>query len=359
MLAVPSTCVATQTPPVTETPPVRSELVPPTPSPVHAWEMQRQRMPIRIAALSFDAAKTDTSTWPTLFEHTSTDAVADNVPFPAMRATTDGKLERQQEESDDGSSDDESPSCPVVPPQDVPRPPPGALHPSVGSERHAMGACRRCCFFPRGRCLNGYDCEFCHYEHDKRKRKNKTKKRAEASMMRMAPRAAVHFPPPAYGPTAAQRSWMFQAPHAPPQLMHGFGCGSMAHHMQPMLTPPAAALMGHRHVDASMAYPMMMQMQPQPPCIQQFVVAAEPVLPPATPTAHSQQFGRHVIQLPPAVSEQAGVPQAMVDSELSPPPPPTCSPNLPHICASSQMQFALPPPPPSASPRLTTRDAAM
>jgi len=117
---------------------------------------------------------------------------------------------------------------------------------------------------------------------------------------------------------------------------------------------------------------MMMQMQPQPPCVQQFVVcgsAPEPVLPAATMAVHTnQQFGRHVIHLPPAVSEQAcadgsypqpAAPAHDVDFELSPPPPPTCSPNLPHICASSQMQFALPPPPPSASPRLMSRDAAL
>lgn len=60
-------------------------------------------------------------------------------------------------------------------------PPPGALHPSIGSASHAIGACKRCCFFPRGRCMNGYDCEFCHYEHEKRKRKNKKKGKQVAS----------------------------------------------------------------------------------------------------------------------------------------------------------------------------------
>lgn len=241
-----------------------------------------------------------------------------------------------------------------------------------------MGACRRCCFFPRGRCLNGYDCEFCHYEHDKRKRKNKTKKRAEAYVMRLAPRYTAHMPSTAYGPPACQRSWMFQAP-PPAQPMHGFGYAPpmahpMAHLVGPMPPSPAAALVGHRPADASMAYnsAMMMQMQPQPPCVHQFVVcgsAPEPMLPASSMAAHNnQQFGRHVIHLPPAVSEQAcadgsypqpTAPAHNVDFELSPPPPPTCSPNLPHICASSQMQFALPPPPPSASPRLASRDAAL
>jgi len=47
--------------------------------------------------------------------------------------------------------------------------------PSVGSALHAEGLCKRCCFFPKGRCLNGKDCEFCHFEHEKRKRKKKKK----------------------------------------------------------------------------------------------------------------------------------------------------------------------------------------
>merc|ERR1719379_3109449 len=45
----------------------------------------------------------------------------------------------------------------------------------MGSAQHAEGACKRCCFFPKGRCQNGYNCEFCHFEHEKRKRKKKKK----------------------------------------------------------------------------------------------------------------------------------------------------------------------------------------
>jgi hypothetical protein len=48
--------------------------------------------------------------------------------------------------------------------------------PSVGSELHSKGDCKRCCFYPRGRCANGFSCDFCHYDHEKRQRKNKKKK---------------------------------------------------------------------------------------------------------------------------------------------------------------------------------------
>jgi hypothetical protein len=45
--------------------------------------------------------------------------------------------------------------------------------PSLGSLGHFAGQCSRCCFHPKGRCQNGYDCRFCHYDHDKRRRKKK------------------------------------------------------------------------------------------------------------------------------------------------------------------------------------------
>jgi len=49
--------------------------------------------------------------------------------------------------------------------------------PSVGSGGHRKGDCKRCCFHPKGRCQNGHDCRFCHYDHDKRKRLKKKSKR--------------------------------------------------------------------------------------------------------------------------------------------------------------------------------------
>jgi hypothetical protein len=91
----------------------------------------------------------------------------------------------------DDDEDDDS-DADIVPPhlrnrEDAPQPPPGALHPSLGSEVHSSGTCKRCCFFPRGRCTNGYNCEFCHYEHEKRKRKSKKKKKKEGSSVSFMP----------------------------------------------------------------------------------------------------------------------------------------------------------------------------
>jgi hypothetical protein len=42
--------------------------------------------------------------------------------------------------------------------------------PSVGSAGHFEGTCKRCAFFPKGRCLNGADCTHCHFDHVPRRR---------------------------------------------------------------------------------------------------------------------------------------------------------------------------------------------
>lgn len=48
--------------------------------------------------------------------------------------------------------------------------------PSIGSYAHLSGQCSRCCFYPKGRCANGYSCQFCHFDHDKRPRNGKKKR---------------------------------------------------------------------------------------------------------------------------------------------------------------------------------------
>merc|ERR1719160_889741 len=43
--------------------------------------------------------------------------------------------------------------------------------PSIGSEMHATGECKRCAFFSKGRCQNGKECSHCHFPHDERRRR--------------------------------------------------------------------------------------------------------------------------------------------------------------------------------------------
>jgi RNA recognition motif-containing protein len=52
--------------------------------------------------------------------------------------------------------------------------------PSIGSALHSIGECKRCNFFPRGRCQSGKNCTFCHFPHEKVKptRQEKRERRA-------------------------------------------------------------------------------------------------------------------------------------------------------------------------------------
>lgn len=53
--------------------------------------------------------------------------------------------------------------------------------PSIGSKDHAIGECKRCAFYFKGRCRNGKDCSHCHLPHDEtRRRRNRKKTKASA-----------------------------------------------------------------------------------------------------------------------------------------------------------------------------------
>lgn len=118
----------------------------------------------------------------------------------------------EDDEDDDGEDDDEAESGEEPPLRRAPRgplAPPGPL-PSRGSSKHNDGLCKRCCFFPKGRCNNGFDCEFCHFEHEKRKRKKKKKgSKVKDSDSDGAARAP---PAPSGSSTAAPAATTVQAP---------------------------------------------------------------------------------------------------------------------------------------------------
>lgn len=69
---------------------------------------------------------------------------------------------------------------------------------SKGSEGHFEGNCKRCCFFPKGRCSNGADCQFCHFDHEKRTRTNKKTKKVNKDFLlpqsRMDAQVVMHPP---------------------------------------------------------------------------------------------------------------------------------------------------------------------
>lgn len=93
--------------------------------------------------------------------------------------------------------------------------------PSIGSLGHFLGQCSRCCFFPKGRCLNGYDCRFCHFDHEKRHRKktvlagrlgSSTSEVVAPASMPLRREAAVVSTPPGLERVVAQSSFLFETP---------------------------------------------------------------------------------------------------------------------------------------------------
>lgn len=64
--------------------------------------------------------------------------------------------------------------------------------PSIGSEGHFDGSCKRCAFFSKGRCKNGKDCTHCHFAHEPRSRLRKrtairARKSAQDDVSTLAP----------------------------------------------------------------------------------------------------------------------------------------------------------------------------
>lgn len=105
---------------------------------------------------------------------TSVQVYADTVINMAFEAQVETGIDAASIcSTDDGDSDDDFDLgiCPQYSETVTP--------PSVGSMAHGDGTCKRCCFYPKGRCNNAESCQFCHFAHEKRKTKNKkkTKKR--------------------------------------------------------------------------------------------------------------------------------------------------------------------------------------
>jgi len=85
------------------------------------------------------------------------------------------------DDSADGQSEQTAPACPA-PGLDEADVCLGEL-PSMGSAEHSAGTCKRCNFFPKGRCQNGKDCTFCHFPHDKRKPSRQEKRERRAAWL--------------------------------------------------------------------------------------------------------------------------------------------------------------------------------
>jgi len=146
--------------------------------------------------------------------------------------------------------------------------------PSIGSLGHFAGQCSRCCFHPKGRCQNGYDCRFCHFDHEKRQRKKKT-----VTM------------------SGTVRCWGFNSssnPRAPP--------------MAPLMVPPMAPQMA---VAAPLGPPMA------PPGLDHIahVVQSEQSVS-AMPGGYCSQYPPHSVETIP-VSPQIATPSLQLEAPLT------------------------------------------
>jgi len=92
------------------------------------------------------------------------------APSPALN---DANLKGDDDMDEDDGSDEDGDDSEIEVDFTLPLP-------SMGSADHREGTCKRCNFFPKGRCQNGESCTFCHYPHEKRKpsRQEKRDRRA-------------------------------------------------------------------------------------------------------------------------------------------------------------------------------------
>eukprot|EP00927_Polykrikos_kofoidii_P086224 TRINITY_DN959_c2_g1_i1.p1 TRINITY_DN959_c2_g1~~TRINITY_DN959_c2_g1_i1.p1 ORF type:complete len:548 (-),score=110.93 TRINITY_DN959_c2_g1_i1:71-1690(-) len=257
-------------------------------------------------------------------------------------APPNGNLDEAEDEEEDGEDDSDGELA--VPPhlramQDAPKPPPGAVHPSIGSEAHALGQCKRCCFFPRGRCTNGYNCEFCHYEHEKRKRKNKNKKKKKAdggatAVAATSPAVANFMPTQVLAGRIGEPLTQLQRPVGGLLPMHGSALidprsGHSVQRCSSMV--PTAAVPVALGYGAAAPIP---QQAPAPAHAVQGFMAPPFHLPSLTQVFDASMPPPHVFEASPPLSARTprislpGGAQTVYAASM-PPPPPLGSPQLP------------------------------
>jgi len=164
---------------------------------------------------------------------------------------------------DDGDSSDEDLGlCPTYSAN--------APLPSSGSALHSEGTCKRCCFFPKGRCNNGYDCQFCHFAHEKRKAKNKKKKKKRRKH-KMSSGSAVQN---SSSQSAPSRQHQAQSPSV--REVFGWSAPSQQQWTQPRCRPSGLVCHGLQFVQPT-ADPMTSGNMVAMPMVQQLPMAYWPV----------------------------------------------------------------------------------
>lgn len=215
--------------------------------------------------------------------------------------------EPTDEDSDDSDGEDATQS-PI--PHASPALPPGALHPSVGSQGHAQGTCKRCCFFPRGRCTNGYNCKFCHYVHEKRKRTGKKRNAGRKllaataeNMFRVPVQSLVrsfHPTMPAVQAVSQEGVVMHRTMHAPCGVLHMLQSTQLQSQAHMFAPAPIASSAFQPHQPLLQLQPQL-QVQPQLPQSAQPIIMLEPAcMSQETPQSGMPTLGYMEVPPPPA-----------------------------------------------------------
>jgi len=282
------------------------------------------------------------------------------TPVHVAQALTSSPQPSDEADDDDDEDSDDGALLPahLRNPVDAPKPPPGAQHPSIGSEAHSAGTCKRCCFFPRGRCTNGYTCEFCHYEHEKRKRKNKKKKRKDC----YAPQVAAGHHRGSFQQMAFHglRQMATVIEESPRQLL-----AAATPREQVACQAVGAAVLDDGH-HQQVLVPSYGPGQMMPGVLGRIIYGPTQGFAPSCPQQLSPQQLQPQMQPPQLPPQQLQTPQ--LQQQLPPQaralemaPPPIQSPRLPQVViAAPPMTSAMPlVPPPMNSPKLSRTMHAM
>mmetsp|Transcript_52328 Transcript_52328/g.124914 ORF Transcript_52328/g.124914 Transcript_52328/m.124914 type:complete len:609 (-) Transcript_52328:74-1900(-) len=304
------------------------------------------------------------------------------LPLARVRRAQEHPTVQEDEEADD-DSDIEAEQLRLQANrriEDAPQRPPDAEHPSLGSAAHLEGQCKRCCFYPRGRCLNGYECEFCHYDHEKRKRKNKKKKKKDASGSITAAvssvvvdEKSVVVPSQTYSTAAVAGTTVAVSSSAAPSMVYSTvgqtttapmlptstwdGHSSSVVYMPSTSPPPSGTILStvgpppaFPYAPATMPYmPPALPQQTMPMSSGTLTLAA-PAVAPATaawaPSTTTVTTVTTTATLAPAAVTAAPAPATLVtiaasDAVATAPPPPLQSPKLPTVMETTM--FAAPP----------------
>jgi len=200
----------------------------------------------------------------------------------------------------------------------------GLALPSAGSSGHFQGQCSRCCFFPKGRCRNGTDCQFCHYPHG---RHGRVPKVAAERMREFADREREGVPSPKSNNVDGQAAAGIYN-----NLLQNIHQGSL-HQSASQMVKQSHGLPTPKCIQRTFAGPPPgVHIAGAPRLLSPAAVAPPPGVHHLSVVSHHHRTGS--LRTPAGAAQSAGCPSAaanlmLLQSSHLPPPPPPGPPRLP------------------------------